>query len=292
MTVIIDFMNDWKQFVVNEIASLGYAVDESEDLNLLSYKFFNLRKRRIATAPREVFESKFFSCPKNLTNGYNILKDKLVNGHDVCTHLSKSLLQDDYEDSLLNDWGIHHFHLGINPKKSGFIERTGSLLFAHVTIDSVYCLGIYLHGSWTQQDLISVIHDNWPDIISTRKLNGILGSSNALTDKDIALLREKGVQTMVQISPEIVYAPLGGGYSSAGTSLESTMRADKYMRLIRSLEDHVKENAAKFADEIQKLGYSHGNLPSFSLMIDERGFFAVETNSGVAFLLHNHTVTN
>lgn len=292
MTVIVDFTNDWKQYVVNDISSQGYTVDQSEDLHLLSYKFFNLRKRRIAAAPRNVLESNSFSCPTDLTNGYDILKDKLVKGHDVCSHLSKFLLQDDYEDSLLNDWGIHHFHLGINPGKSGFIERTGPLLFAHVTVDSVYCLGIYPHGSWTQQELIRVIHDNWPSVISVRKLNGILGLSQAPTDRDIAQLRKAGVQTMVQISPEIVYAPLGGGYSTAGTSIESTMRADRYMRLIRNLEDHVKENTEKFTNKIQELGYVHGNPPSFSLMIDDRGFFAVETNSGVAFLLHNHTATN
>lgn len=292
MIVIVDFMNDWKRLVVNEIASLGYAVDHSEDLNLLSYKFFNLRKRRIAAIPRNIFESKNFSCPKNLTNGYDVLKNKLTKGHDVCAHLSKYLLQGDYEDLLLNDWGIHHFHLGKNPEKSGFIERTGALLFAHITVDSVYCLGIYPHGSWTQQELIRVFHDNWQGIISERKLNGILGSSNVLTDKDVAQLRKKGVQTMVQISPEIVYAPLGGGYSTAGTSMESTMRANSYMRLIRNLEDHVKENVKIFIDKIQELGYSHGNIPSFSMMIDEKGFFAVETNSGVAFLLHDHTATN
>lgn len=288
MTVIVDFTNDWKQYVENEISSQGYAVDQSEDLRSLSYKFFNLRRRRIAATPRKVLESKSFSCPTDLTSGYDLLKEKLKNGHDVCSHLSKFLLRDDHEDSLLNDWGIHHFHLGINPEKSGFIERTGPLLFAHVTVDSVYCLGIYPHGSWTQQDLIRVIHDNWPSIISAKKLNGILGLSHVPTDEDIAQLRKAGVQTMVQISPGIVYAPLGGGYSTAGTSVESTMRVNWYMRLIRNLEDHVKENTEKFTKKIQELGYAHGNPPSFSLLIDEKGFFAVENNSGVAFLLHPH----
>lgn len=288
MAVIVDFTSDWKQYVEHEISSQGYAVDTSEDLRSLSYKFFNLKRRRIAEVPRSVFEAKTFSCPANLANGYALLKKKLEGGHDVCPHLSKFLLRDDYEDSLLNDWGIHHFHLGENPERSGFIERTGPLLFAHVTHDSAYCLGVYPHGSWTQQDLIRVIHENWPTVISAKKLNGIIGMSHTPTDDEIAQLRKAGVQTMVQVAPGIVYAPLGGGYSTAGTSVESTMRVNWYMRLIRNLEDHIKENTDKFTTRIRELGHTHGNPPSFALMINDQGFFAVEKGSGVAFLLHPH----
>ncbi len=45
MTVIVDFTNDWKQYVENEISSQGYTVDQSEDLRSLSYKFFNLKQK-------------------------------------------------------------------------------------------------------------------------------------------------------------------------------------------------------------------------------------------------------
>lgn len=288
MSVIVDFTSDWKKFMEDEISSQGYSVDANEDIHKISYRFFNLRKRHIAPVRRAVHESIGFSCPANLQNGYDILKAKLQTGQDVYPHLSKFLLKDDYEDSLLNDWGIHHLHLGVNPEKSGFIERTGPLLFAHVTADSVYCLGIYPHGSWTQQDLIRVIHDNWPSVIAAKKINGVVGLSHIATDSDIAALRKAGVQTMIQLEPGVVYAPLGGGYSTAGTSIESTMRSDWYMRLIRNLEDHVKENLDKFTTRIRDLGHSHGNPPTFSLMVNEQGFFAVEVAAGVAFLLHAH----
>ncbi len=288
MTVIVDFTNEWKQYIEHEIASQGYAVDTGEDLRSLSYKFFNLKRRRISVTPRNVLEAQTFSCPATLVNGYALLKKKLEDGHDVCPHLSKFLLRDDYEDPLLNDWGIHHFHLGQNPDKSGFIERTGPLLFAHVTVDSVFCLGVYPHGSWTQQDLIRVIHENWPDVISAKKINGIIGLSHTPTDDEIAQLRQAGVQTMVQVAPGVVYAPLGGGYSTAGTSVESTMRVNWYMRLLRNLEDHIKANTEKFTARITELGYTHGSPPSFALMIDDKGFFAVEKSSGVAFLVHPH----
>ena len=288
MTVIVDFTSDWKQYVEHEIASQGYTVDTGEDLRSLSYKLFNLKKRRISATPRKVLEAKTFSCPVTLANSYALLKKKLEDGHDVCPHLSKFLLRDDYEDPLLNDWGIHHFHLGQKPDKSGFIERTGSLLFAHVTADSVFCLGVYRHGSWTQQGLILAIHENWPDVISTKKINGIIALSHTPTNDEIAQLRKAGVQTMVQVAPGIVYAPLGGGYSTAGTSVESTMRVNWYMRLLRNLEDHIKENTEKYTARILELGYTHESPPSFALMINDKGFFAVEKGSGVAFLVYPH----
>lgn len=288
LSVIVDFTSDWKQYVEHEIASQGYAVDAGEDLRSLSYKFFNLKKRRISATPRKVLEAKTFSCPATLANGYALLKKKLEDGHDVCPHLSKFLLRDDYEDTLLNDWGIHHFHLGQNPEKSGFIERTGPLLFAHVTADFVFHLGVYSHGSWTQQDLIRVIHENWPDVISSKKIKDIIRLSHTPTDDEISQLRTVGVQAMVQVAPGIVYGPLGGGYSVAGTSVESTMRVNSHMRLLRNLEDHIKENTKKFTARISELGYTHGSPPSFALMIDDKGFFAVEKSSGVAFLVHPH----
>ena len=66
------------------------------------------------------------------------------------------------------------------------------------------------------------------------------------------------------------------------------MRVNWYMRLLRNLEDHIKENTEKFTARISELGYTHGSPPSFALMINDKGFFAVERSSSVAFLLHPH----
>lgn len=288
MTITIDFSTDWKTYMLADIASQGYQVSSSEPLDSISYKFFNVRRRRLQACPRTVHESSEFQCPANLSNGYQALKAKLVAGDDVTPHLSKSLLDVDYDDPLLNDWGIHHFHLGQTVEASGFIDRTGPLLFAFVTPEDAYCINIFPHGAWTEQELIKILHRNWPAAISDFKLNGVLSLAHSVSNQDIAKLRKAGVQTMVEVGPGVVYGPMGGGYSTAGTSVRATMQSDKYRRIVRSLEDHVRENLQMFLDKIAEHRLTPANPPTFSLLVNDDGFLALETGSKVAFMLYPH----
>ncbi len=43
---------------------------------------------------------------------FELVKKKLANGEDVRPHLSNRYTDPNYSDSLLNDWKIHHQHLG------------------------------------------------------------------------------------------------------------------------------------------------------------------------------------
>lgn len=288
MTLTIDFSADWKAYMLSDIAGQGYQVASSETIDSISYKFFNVRRRRLQTRPRNVHESSEFQCPVNLSNGYQSLKAKLAAGEDVTPHLSKSLLDVNYDDPLLNDWGIHHFHLGQKVESSGFIDRTGPLLFAFVTPDDVYCINVFPHGAWTEQELIKILHRNWPATIADFKLNGVLGLEHSVSNQDIAKLRKAGVQTMVEVGPGVVYAPMGGGYSTAGTSIRATMQSDNYRRIVRSLEEHVRENLQMFLDKIVEQGLTPARPPEFSLLVNDEGFLAVETGSNVTFMLHLH----
>jgi hypothetical protein len=288
MTLTIDFSADWKTYMLADIASQGYQVDPSEPLESISYKFFNVRQRRLQARPRNVHESSEFQCPAKHSNGYQALKAKLAAGDDVNPHLSRSLLNVDYNDPLLNDWGIHHFHLGQTVEASGFIDRTGPLLFSFITPDDAYCINVFPHGVWSEQELIKIIHRNWPDVISDFKLNGVLGLAHSVSNQDIAKFRKAGVQTMVEVGPSVVYAPVGGGYSMAGTSLRATMESQMYRRLVRSLESHVRENLQIFLDKIAEHGLSPASPPTFSLLVNDDGFLALETGSKVAFMLHPH----
>lgn len=288
MTLTIDFSTDWKAYMLADIASQGYRIASSESLDSISYKFFNVRHRRLQARPRNFHESSEFQCPANHSNGYQSLKAKLVAGGDVTPHLSKLLLDVNYDDPLLNDWGIHHFHLGQTVEASGFIDRTGPLLFAFVTPDDVYCINVFPHGAWTEQELIKILHRNWPSAIADFKLNGVSGLAHSVSNQDIAKLRKAGVQTMVEVEPGVVYAPMGGGYSTAGTSVRATMQSNKYRRVVRSLEDFVRENLQMFLDKIVEHGLTPANPPAFSLLVNDEGFLALETGSKVTFMLRPH----
>lgn len=283
----IDLSGDWIEYLRSEITAAGYSVDENDSPDDLSYKFFNIRKRRVPTLSRVVHESSKLSCPQEHELGYVALKTKFTKGDDVTPYLSKTILSDNYEDYLLNDWGIHHFHLGENIN-NGFAERTGPLLFALVTDSDVYCIDIKSHGAWSEQELIRTLHEEWPQVIANYRINGVLGLSYQPTNDDIAALRKAGVQTMVQVEEGVVYGPIGGGYSTAGTSVQSRMLADRYRRLVRDIENHVKENADMFIEKIREKGLEPEDKPHFQLLVDDKGFHVVEVGSRVAFLVHPH----
>ena len=287
MEIEIDLSGDWIEYLRSEITAAGYSADATDSPDDLSYKFFNIRKRRVPAPCRDVHESSKLSCPQELQSGYAALKSKFANGDDVTPHLSKTILSENYEDYLLNDWGIHHFHLGENIS-NGFAERTGPLLFALITDSDVYCIDIKAHGAWSEQDLIRTLHEDWPEAIEDYRINGVLGLAHQPTNNDIAKLRKAGVQTMVQVDEGVVYGPIGGGYSTAGTSVQSRMLADRYRRLVRDIEKHVKENTDMFIEKIREHGLVPENKPCFQLLVDEKGFHVVESGSRGAFLVHPH----
>jgi len=278
MDIEIDLISDWTEYLRSEIAASGYSVGPNDSLYDLSYKYFNIQKRKVLASPRTVHESTTLSCPKEHQSGYTALKNKLINGEDVTPHLSKMILNNNYEDFLLNDWGIHHFHLGKNIN-DGFVERTGPLLFALVKDSDVYCIDIKAHGAWSKQDLIRTLHTEWPKSIASFRINGILGLSYQPSNDDIAKLRKAGVQSMVQIEDGVVYGPIGGGYSTAGTSIQSRMQANRYCRLIRDIERRVKENTDMYIGKIKEHGLTPGKVSRFQLMVNNQGFYVVEMES-------------
>jgi hypothetical protein len=287
MEIKINLTSDWTQYLRSAITAAGYSVSATESLDELSYKYFNIRKRTVPDLCRAVHESRKLLCPQEHQLGYSALKTKFVTGNAVTPHLSKTILSDSYEDQLLNDWGIHHFHLGQNVS-NGFADRTGPLLFALVTNTDVYCIDIKSHGAWSEQEFIKTLHEEWPEAIQNYRINGVLGLAYQPTNDDISTLRRAGVQTMIQIEEGVVYGPIGGGYSSAGTSVESRMLACRFQRMIIDIEKNVKENAGLYVDKIREQGLEPGSELRFELLVNEKGFYVVEAGSRVAFLVHQH----
>ncbi len=93
---------------------------------------------------------------------------------------------------------------------------------------------------------------------------------------------------MVEVEKGVVYFPMGGGYSTAGTSVDAMMRANRYLDLMDDLEAYVRDNSRVFLEAILEKGGRPKDPPAFSLLVTETGFFAVESGAKMAFLLHAH----
>jgi len=232
----------------------GYRIPKSDSPDQIIIKYFNLLKRYIEPKRRRVWYSREFECPAEHQIGLRRLAKLIEKGQDINPHQSKRLRKPQSKDSLLNDWGVHHFHLGNNLTTDGFAERTGPLLFARVDPIDVYFLTVGDHNDFSRQELVRMLHGNWPEVILPYRLHGILGGPTPWTDSDIKTLRAIGRTSMLQMPDGTIYMGPGGGYSTDGTSTDVVGRRNEIVRLCRHLAGLVRDHVHLLKAECEKKG--------------------------------------
>ncbi|HEM48573.1 MAG TPA: hypothetical protein ENO27_00040 [Caldithrix sp.] len=286
--VELNFKRDFIENLVSIFANYNINIDVTEEPENIKIKFFNFMKRLIPVISRTVLKSREFSCPSELEMGLALLIEKISKGDDLFAHLSKQIVNLAYNDSLLNDWGIYHLHLGTTVEPDGFITRTGPVLFARFDDTNAYLINVMVHGNWTKQQMIKVLHNNWPESIKNYRLIDVIGLEHVPTDDDIKIARKFGFNTAVEIEPGVVYTSIGGGYTTSKTSMDVMSTMFHYNRLVEDLEKYVKENSQKYGEILSnKYGYSGKDL-FFKLALQENEYFAYEQNTKVAFSLGRH----
>jgi hypothetical protein len=159
-------------------------------------------------------------------------------------------------DGLLNEWGVHHFHLGteMTTDGSGLVVRTGPVVFARVADDDFYAINVYGHGAWEKISVLESLHRNWPDAIRSYRLNGIQGEP--LTEEQRRNLRNANIQAATTVSDGTVYMAIGGGVASAGSSAEALRRSDMLESDVERLQTAIEEQIPKFLPNLQRGGYT------------------------------------
>ena len=151
---------------------------------------------------------------------------------------------------MLNDWGIHHLHLGSNVEGDGFTERTDDVLFLMVREDDAYLLDVRPHGAWADDDFIEIVHTNWPSAIEEFRLSGI--RATALTTEQWKNLRAKSRNAAVGTKDGTVYAAIGGGLVSSGSNIRAIRWGDYMLMTAQAIEKAVTAlDADALADEIR-----------------------------------------
>ncbi|HLO88857.1 MAG TPA: hypothetical protein VK203_28155 [Nostocaceae cyanobacterium] len=273
-----DFYTDWVNFLKEELSKWGCTIENNEDLEKVSFTYFNLRKRRLMPVVREVLISKEFVCPSQYLAGLELIKERIRRGEDLTPHLSRSVLTDpSYNDDLLNDWGIHHLHLGIVPdaRDNRIVERTGPLLFARFDDNYAYLINVLNHGEWANIDFIRVLHNNWPTSIEHCRAENV---SSIEPLGDIQAYRDAGEQTFIEIDG-VVYLPIGGGYTQSRLSVEVIQYSDYFSAMIRELENRVNNNVSKLVADAQTQGLSLPEKLHIKLVVEKEKIYAEEQSS-------------
>lgn len=274
-----DFLSDLRDMLTHEMALVGYAVDPGWDIHRLSLVYMNLLRRRVEEAPRRVHKStQLLANPRLAAHGAAVsgIQAALEAGIDVNLFLSKKLLDAQYNDGLLNDWGIHHFHLGA-PASGGalFAGRTGDLLFAMLTGDCAYFIDIFDHAAFEEVQLVEVLHSNWPALIAPYKFKGTIRMKWSATGEDLKQLRKAGITTFTTLSDGSVYGPMGGGIALSAVNARAAAEATELVQLVRRVERGIRRNASAIRDALTTA--TGQTLPSFDLrLIDLGGRMGVE----------------
>ncbi|MDD1617780.1 MAG: hypothetical protein LUQ28_15185, partial [Methylococcaceae bacterium] len=183
-SIKIDLWHDYSSIIKSHLIREGFDLSKITNDDEIIISYLNLLKRSVSCTQRKILKSKEFKCPSKFANSLNNIENLIKNGLDITAYLSNKINELDYNDEMMNDWGIHHLHLG-ERGKNGRIKRTGELLFVKFTHDCAYFIGIYDHSSWTRKNIIEVVHSNWSDIIKQHKCENIISLSHEPNENDI-----------------------------------------------------------------------------------------------------------
>lgn len=191
---------------------------------------------------------------------------KLESGKNINPLLSnkvKKLNQARNADLLRSEWGIYHLHFQEN--------RSEDLLFVYFEQNNAYLIDILKHekpdGSvvtWTNTDLIQIMHDNWPHVIKKYILNTD-SKEPILTVENRKALRRNGANTSIVVNDKTEYLPLGGGFSASKHPTKAVIESNFLYFTVKQLQSIVEENYL----DIKAALINHTTEPNLQLKLDE-----------------------
>lgn len=247
--VEINLYEDWIEIIKSELTSQGYALTGLSN-DKIAILYFALQQRIIEIKPRNILISQEFLCPQELEAGLELIKKKILNGENIRPNQSRLLKKINNKDGLLFDWDIHHLHLGTNIESDGFVNRTGPLLYVRFDDENAYLLNVESHGAWTLQELLKIIHRNWPQSIENFRINDAISLSTNFSDEDLKDLRGAQINSLIEVAPGAIYIGPGWGIVASGDSGKAVMDQLDHRRELIKLENQLKNNTENFISPV------------------------------------------
>ncbi len=285
--IVINLHADFASACAKELQAAGYASPTGSDTDIIR-SYANVRNRRVSVRPRKLHKASY-TVPAHLAAGEQAFLTAVVAGDDLRPYQSTRLAKADFDDGMLNDFGIQHFHLGTvpHPAKPGFMARTEPVLFALVRDDDFYSLGCYAHGAWSETSLLDLIHATWPHVIASSSPNAALdgpatapgmkisGLRHTYTDEEVETLRKAGINALTTRPDGTIHAGPGGGVTSTGKSGKVAREVANIKGLCNQVERDLKATLAPML--------ASGELtPPITLRLEQRGsdtFAVVDGNT-------------
>lgn len=263
------------------------------DIRSLVARYLEVLNRRITPIPRDVHFSeeiheslgklkreKVATKQEEAAEAWQsvfLIRHLLAEGKNVNCFLSKGVsfaTGKKSKDGLLWDFGMHHFHLSREVEQNGFVKRSAYLLFAIVTEENAYFVDVRRHPrpgdlGWVRQDLLRIVHSNWPQLLESKVLRGV--NPPAVTNEEKQELRNKNLNNATLIEDNVV-APIGGGVTTAGTSVVCQYLADQCLDEVRIHQSYLETQPAEVRSALQDKGIKiDGNMEFKLVLLDSYG---------------------
>lgn len=248
MLIEKDFAEDIRVGLTAELEELGYAVPPSTEPPIIAthtvcVQHWNAYARRIPGRPRTVHRSRELQARAQLLSapiqrGLAVVESELETGVDLTARLSRQLRRIRFNDLMLNDWGLQHLHLDDINRANG----TSEVLILLVRADDAYLIDVRHHGHWADQDLVEIVHTNWPAAIAGYRQPHALRLAHRLTDDERRTLRQKSGNAPIQTSDGTVYMAIGGGIVGTGANIRAVMWGDWLLRQTQAVSDYLDEH--------------------------------------------------
>ena len=122
--------------------------------------------------------------------------------------------------------------------------------------DDLYLLDIRAHGAWTDEDLVEIVHANWPDTIAHSRLRGLTGPG--LSSVQRKNLRDRHMTTGVQVQDGTFYAGIGGGIVGSGDNFRAILQS---FQGVYSLGRYLIEPNTAYSSALLECYLKHIVLP-------------------------------
>ncbi len=235
----IDLVADMANIMREEMREINYKVNIPDDREAMIY-YFTTCVRIVKAKPRKVHEANSIVVPESRKAGYDALKARFMKGESVMPHLSKQINGLKFQDKMLYDWGIHHFHLDDKVEEDGFVKQHNELVYAIVEEDDVYFIDILEHNHWSDKDLLEKVLSNWPYLLKPYQIGEI--PVEDFDSNDIEQLRKSNVNLVLTLSDGHGYMGRGMGMTGAGTSANASIQTIDMVNSLQKLEKQIIDN--------------------------------------------------
>ena len=288
----VNLLRDLRETISADLQLAGYSKDSvnrlSKDDRALIGAYLGVRRRWIPPGPRQIHKAKCFSCPRQHAAALAHIENTIKSGGDLTPHLSTKILYLKYNDPMMNDWGIHHLHLGTRPetkgKNKGFVKRTGPLLYCYFTESDAYLLDIRDHGAFEDQELVAIMHENWPFLLERFRTKGTKGSQ--LTDEEVRELRRKRANHFMTMNDGTVYRMIGEGVTTSGENIADVINTDRLLDWL----SHAERAVVTFIEGERRQGRRHLYPIELRLCVIEGRYSVEDSRNGDMYLIEDDNI--